>query len=226
LVYHIAGGHLAKKQHFTHWFKELDGDPEKVELENPTQDDGAPVTAIWSAGRALKPDHMPTRLIRGGPGPKQSPVLDVEAFYGGALLVRQPFKDLLEQLEPGVHRFFPMEVCIKAHDPATWQPEDGFYKDPKGKTIKLEKLADYWLLNICNRLDSYHPLTIGRTARGFYNPRKLGVEGREVFSLDRIGRCHAWHDKFAAGRYISDTFANLLQGAGLTGMFLKHFDQA
>jgi hypothetical protein len=120
LVYHIVGGHLAKKQHFTHWFKTPDGDPEKVELEDKTQDDGAPVVMKWSAGRALKPDHMPTRLIRGGPGPKQSPVLDVEAFYGGALLVREPFKTLLEDLEPGVHRFFPMEVFIKAHDPATW----------------------------------------------------------------------------------------------------------
>jgi len=226
LVYHIAGGHLAKKQHFSHWFKELDGDPEKVELENPTPDGGRPVAGKWSAGRALKPDHMPTRLIRGGPGPKQSPVLDVEALYGGTLLVREPFKDLLESLEPGVHRFFPMEVYIKAHDPATWQPEDGFYKDPKGTTIKLEKLADYWLLNICNRLDTYHPTTIGRDERGFYVPERLGINGRQVFSNERIGRHHAWHDKFASGRFISDTFADLLRSNGLTGVALQHFDQA
>jgi hypothetical protein len=226
MVYHIAGGKQTHKQHFTHWFKEMDGDPQRVQLEDPTPDNGAPVAELWSAGRAIRPENMPTRLLRGGPGPAQSPVLDVEAFYGGALLVRQPFKDLLERLEPGVHRFFPMEVHVKAHDPTTWQPEDGFYDEPEGKEIPLVKLADYWLVNICNRLDSYHPLTIGRTERGFYNPRKLGVEGREVFSLDRIGRCHAWHDKFAFGRYISDSFADLLRGAGLTGIVLKHFDQA
>jgi hypothetical protein len=83
--------------------------------------------------------------------------------------------------------------------------------------VKTVKLADYWLVNICNRLDTYHPLAIGRTERGFYSPHKLGIEGREVFSLDRIGRCHAWHDKFASGRCISDTFACLLPDAGLTG---------
>lgn len=225
MVYHIAGGKQTHSQQFSHFFKALDGDPDRVELEDNTQDDGAPVVMKWTAGRAMKPDHMPTRLMRGGPGPKQSPVLDVEAFYDGTLLVRQTFKDIVEMLEPGAHRFFPMAVYVKSRDPTTWQPEDGHYLEPKGKKTQLMKLADYWLFNICNRLDSYHPSTIGRTERGFFNPRKIGVEGHEVFSLDRIGRRHAWYDKFAPGRYLSDTLADRLKNAGLTGMYLKHYDQ-
>jgi hypothetical protein len=226
LVYHIAGGNQEHREHFTHWFKELDGNPALVDLEDKTQDEGGLVTGTWGVGRPLKADHMPTRLLRGGPGPKQSPILDVDSLYGGALLVSKAFKDILEELEPGVHRYFPMTVYVKNHDPATWQPEDGYYEDPKGKKIKLVKLANYLLLNICNRLDTYHPDTIGRNERGFYKPEKLGVEGRQVFSLEKIGNHHAWHDKFAHGRFISDAFAERLKASGLTGLYFQHLDQA
>jgi hypothetical protein len=226
LVYHISGGNLIQKQHFAHWFKELDGDYKLVELEDSTQDEGGLVAAKWSAGRALKPDHMPTKLLRGGPWPEQSPLLDVESLYGGALLVNKQFKDILEELEPGTHRFFPMEVFVNDHDPKTWQPEDGFYDEPKGKQTELKKVADYWLLNICNRLDTYHPDTVGRNARGFYFPEDLGVEGRQIFSLEKIGNHHAWHDKFAGGRFISDAFAARLKAAGLSGLSYQYCDQA
>jgi hypothetical protein len=226
MVYHVSGGQQTHGGHFTHWWKELDGNVDLIELEDTTQDDGGLVSGTFNAGRPLKPDHMPTRLLRGGPGPDQSPVLDVESLYGGMLLVNLKFKDILEELEPGVHRFFPMEVFVKNHDPATWQPEDGFYDEPEGKELTLVKVADYWLLNICNRLDTLHADTVGRNARGFYSSSTNGIKGKKVFSLDKIGNHHAWHDKFAVGRYISETLAARLQEAGLTGLSFQHFDQA
>lgn len=58
-----------------------------------------------------------------------------------------------------------MEVFVVNHDPKTWQSEDGFYDEPEGKETKLVKVADYWLFNICNRLDTYHSDTLGRNAR-------------------------------------------------------------
>lgn len=226
MVYHIAGGNQLGGGYFGHHFKELDGNPDLVELEDKTQDEGHLVAGTWNVGRPLKPDHMPTRLLRGGPGPEQSPLLDVDSLYGGALLVNQTFKNILEELEPGVHRFFPMAVYVKNHDPATWQPEDGFYDEPEGNKTKLVKVADYWLFNICNRLDTYHPDTVGRNARGFYKPKQLGVEGKEVFSAAKIGKHHAWHDKFAHGRFISDAFATRLQAARLTGLSYQYCEQA
>ncbi len=226
MVYHIAGGNQLGGGHFGHRFKALDGNPDLVELEDTTQDDGGLVAGTFSVGRPLKPDHMPTMLLRGGPGPEQSPLLDVDSWIGSMLLVKKTFKDILEELEPNVHRFFPMEVFVNDHDPKTWQPEDGFYDEPKGKKTKLVKVADYWLFNICNRLDTYHPDTAGRNDRGFYKPEKLGVEGRQVFSIEKLGNHHAWHDKFAHGRFISDAFAARLQAAGLTGLSYQHFDQA
>lgn len=225
LVYHIAGGNQLGGGHFGHYFKAIDGNSKLVELEDRTQDDGG-LIARYDSGRPLKPDHMPTKLLRGGPGPEQSPLLDVDVGIGGMLLVNKTFKDILEELEPAVHQFFPAEVYVNDHDPTTWQPEDGFYDEPKGKKTKLVKVADYWHLNICNRLDTYHPDTVGRNARGFYTPKDLGVEGNEVFSLEKIGNHHAWHDKFARGRLISDVFAERLQSAGLTGISYQHLDQA
>lgn len=83
MVYHIAGGHQEHGESYTHWFKELDGDPKLVQIEDRSQDNGRLVLANWNTGHAFKPDHMPTRLFRGGPGPTQSPILDVDSFFGG-----------------------------------------------------------------------------------------------------------------------------------------------
>ena len=69
-------------------------------------------------------------------------------------LGNETFKDMLEELEPDVHRYFPIGLFAKDHDPATGQPEDGFHDEPSGKTHKLIKVADCGLLNICNRLHS------------------------------------------------------------------------
>jgi hypothetical protein len=131
--------------------------------------------------------------------------LDVEN-WNAHFFVCQTFKDILDELEPDVHQFFPIEV-IQAG----------------------EKITDYYWLNVCNRLDTYHPeLTYPRNERGFFK-YKEGEPASVVFSTEAIGDHHAWIDKFAGGGngiFVSDAFAERLQKADLTGMSMRHKKQA
>ena len=111
--------------------------------------------------------------------------------------------DILEELEPGVHQFWPMELYIKN-----------------------EKIGDAYWLNICNRLDTMHrKLTYPFNERGFWKPTKDNP-GRLVFEVQKIGEHHAWHDKFRGGTFISEEFAARLQAAGVTGLSYQHLEQA
>ncbi|WP_081625843.1 imm11 family protein [Yoonia vestfoldensis] len=179
------------------YFQWLDGDFDKVDLYDRTQDGGGMIVRLGS-GRPLKPDHMPTKIKRIDPNRKPVPLLDVER-WPSKCLVNQTFKDILEEIEPDTHQFFPMEI---------------FQND--------EKIAHYYLLNVCNRLDTYHPeLTYPRNARGFWKPVK-GEPSSIVFSMEAIGNHHAWIDKFAglggSGVFMSDVLVERLQTAGLTGL--------
>ncbi|MDX8347941.1 hypothetical protein SLH49_08080 [Cognatiyoonia sp. IB215446] len=158
------------------------------------------------SGRPLKPDHMPTKVQRVDPNRKKVPLLDVENWCTH-FFVNQIFKDILEELEPDTHQFFPMEI---------------FQKD--------EKIDDYYWLNVCNRLDTFHPeLTYPRNARGFWRPVD-GEPSSYVFWTDAIGDHHAWIDKFAgsgrSGLFMSDTLVQRLQAAGLTGLSYHQEKQA
>lgn len=200
MVYHIAGGNRPG-----HWrenpFIALDGDFEKVRPLDETQDDGRKVRGL-DCGRPVAGNHMPTRLRRGGT--TDHPLMDAEAGYGGTTLVDRKFKDIVESFEPGVHQFFPMAI------------------ERRGKVI-----AERFLFVIGNRLDTLHrdlcvpPLQPGQ----LYTPNRDGND-RRVFDLRRIGNRHAWHDKFAIGRFVSDALFDVFQRAAITGLGFTRYDQA
>lgn len=206
MVYHISGGKYVTDYLYEQpGYKALDGEFEKVELLDSTPDGGRLLHVhSLKSGRPMKSDHIPTRIQRVGRGLDIFPLLEVDSC-ASCLLVNQTFKDILEELEPGVHQFFPMEILIKD-----------------------QKVGDRYWLNICNRLDSKHRgLTWPLNEYGLYRPtREQRASAKLVFSEDAIGRHHAWHDKFELGTFISDTFAEKLKAAGLTGITYQHFDQA
>ncbi|MBO6868709.1 MAG: hypothetical protein JJ877_16830, partial [Thalassococcus sp.] len=79
--------------------------------------------------------------------------------------------------------------------------------------------TDYFF-NICNRLDTMdRELSFPINARGFFRPMG-GDDYRLVFSKEKIGNHHAWRDKFVPGgeKYISNTLAQRLKEAGITGL--------
>uniref|UniRef100_UPI00137578F6 imm11 family protein n=1 Tax=Roseibium sediminis TaxID=1775174 RepID=UPI00137578F6 len=147
----------------------LDGDVDKIEYVDTTIDKGH--TPLFDAGelyagRAIKPDHVPTRVQWES---KRYPPPDVLYKYG-IYLVSNAFKDILERHEPGVHQFFPVDVV---------------YKD--GSLAR-----QMYFFNICNRLDGMdRERATAKFANVSFDPRT----GEFVFNLKQIGEAHAWVDK-------------------------------
>lgn len=82
----------------------LDGAIDKLELIDPTPDGGTNLNKPMQNGRALKPDHMPTKVRR----LDERPIPDYRTwhyFYS----VSDWFKEVVEKIEPGVHQFFAAE---------------------------------------------------------------------------------------------------------------------
>ena len=192
-VYHVTGGKQPERQNYGTYLEELDGDFKKIRIVDDTPDGGSP---IWprspDAGRHIEPHDVPTKVKVTGPN---YPLLDFYDLYN-CLVVPQAFKDLIEELEPGIHQFFPLELY-------------------RGK----KKVADRYLFIFGQRLDTLHDTACdppryadGTLPLGGPTPIKI------VFDKKKIGNAHAWVDKFAGGRNFSEALAQRIQALGLTGL--------
>lgn len=137
------------------------------------------------------------------------------------MLVSLQFRDLVEQYEPGVHQFLPVEMY-----------------NSKAATEAFDRF--YWFV-CCTLIDSLDPEHTTLTWRGEYDVRiehglrrgfwKLDHDAsppqRPVYSLNAIGSRHLWRDPYYNRDYVkcSDTFGNALIDAGLTGFGLLHYEQ-
>lgn len=166
--------------------------------EDPTPDGGAFIYDPAS-GRRVKPESV-ARVIRRYTKRK---LLDYENQFVGSVSAR--FRDLIEEIEPGVHQFLPLRVI--------------------GKDDEL--LEDRWTWIICNRLDSVdRERSTGELDRRVYGARK-GVPFRLVFSLEAIGRAKFWRDKhYSIGRLATDEVKERLVAERITGVRFIHQEQA
>ena len=171
----------------------VDGDLRKTEFIDTSDDGGARVrNGDLRAGRALKPDKIPTKAKREHPAPQ--PLSD---FYpaGGAFYVSDRFKALVEAFEPGVHQFFP--VTVKSGN---------------------KHLGSLYLFNICNRIDGMDydacipPILPGhRVYSGLSQPGE-----KIVLSRRKIAGVHIWRDKRSTIEvFISDAFCAAMRAADL-----------
>lgn len=177
--------------------KILDGDPLKVEYVDPTPDlgysEGFFDRGQLNYGRALKPDHMPTKMIRLS---KKEPVPDIFMAYG-FYIVCQEFKECVERAEPSVHQFFPIDIV--------W----------KDKTV----MRKMYIFNICSRICGVDPAL--STAR-FYSKNLKSYEldtGNIVFNYRLIGNHHAWKDRQVyGGLFLSNKLHQDLKHAGIKNL--------
>ncbi|MCP4183428.1 MAG: hypothetical protein GY761_08930 [Hyphomicrobiales bacterium] len=177
----------------------LDGDLYKVGPVDLTQDDGLEINPFSTyAGRAVDPTHLPTKVkVK---GPKRN-ITDV--YMGGGYLVDGKFKDVVEQLEPDVHQFFPVEL-FWSNDTSAGQR--------------------YWFFP-CNRLDTVDRDKTTKLFRNLWYPRG---GGEFVFSRNLIGKHHIWIDKFMVstiGILMSNEMHDALVAAGITGMGFESFEE-
>lgn len=203
MVYHIGGGASDPRVPLKHEeiLTPLDGDFTKTTLIDPTPDGGRVITTGNGSGRAIDPKHLPTRLRRKGNA--GCPLHDVREIWGSSLLVNETFKDIVENIEPGVHQFFPIAI------------------EQRGKTV-----FERFYFNICNRLDSLAksecvpPVEEGRLYRPARQP-----DDKVVFDRATFGNHHAWHEKFYIGRLVSDELFAAISDANLTGLGFKKYDE-
>lgn len=183
-----AGHHLGHQ--------ELDGDLRKVEYVDTTRDWDSmgggfePGDLNW--GRAIKPDHLPTRMKRDG---KRYGMPDV-TFGRGLFIVNDKFKNVVESLKPDVHQYFPIDMV--------W--EDG---------TLAQKM---YIFNICNRLDTVsREASTAQLKRGrIWEPST----GKMVFSTTRVGDRHIWIDRHivASGTFFcSDAMNEAMTRAEISG---------
>ena len=213
MVYFITGGYRSKEEDERYYdelsetyFKEMDGNSAQTRLVDPTPDKGRRfVDGSPKVGRPLKPDNIPTKIERIGTSLEDLPLLDVEVYASGVILACKAFRDLVEEMEPGVHQFWPMDIVIH------------------GETV-----ARYYWFICCTRISTlshehcYPPLSEG----GFWrrSPFGQGQNDKVVFSKEKIGTHHAWVDSHYSDRLFSNEFAARARALNLTG--LKYHEMA
>lgn len=193
----------------SHPWRNLDGETQQLELIDASQDDGGRITlGSPREGRAIKDKNVPTRLERTGPTLDEYPLLDVITYWSGNLLVCKAFRDLVEEMEPGVHQFFPMDLLVNGTKVATYH---WFVCGTRIATLSAEHC--------------YPPLN----ERGFFKASPYGQQqnDRLVLSRDKIGAHHAWVDKFLGALLFSNAFAERLRALKLSGLwFQKQISEA
>ncbi|MCX9147460.1 imm11 family protein [Erythrobacter sp. WG] len=205
----VYGLNVKPTQGYSVEYDVLDGDMTQVRLIDDTPDQGGK-PPVMKSGRAMDPTHLPKRVR--WKDRKKQPMAD---FNGGPMTsLSARAKDLIEQLEPGVHQFFPV----------TFYDIDG------------DLLEDRWFLNVCNRLDTIDRervqgflLLRGRLWRPIQDwlrdrPDEIPAgydttqPTRLVFNRLQIGGAHLWVDKhLSSGIWVSDEFDAAYDAAGLTG---------
>lgn len=124
--------------------------------------------------------------------------------------IPQKVIDAIEALEPGVHRYWPVEITMK----------DGSKAEPR------------WLLNICNRLETISPehsdVTVvgGKPERASYVPNfstltvKHNGDGPKYVTCrkDRIGTHAAWYEFRYGEIFFSNALMNSLRQIGTDGL--------
>lgn len=177
---------------------------------DPTELDLSPIeiesfkagrTAL-SNGYPVKGDAAPKKMLWDGNGRKMPDILLYQHYA-----VSDRLKCLIEEFEPDVHQFFPVQV----------------YEDKN-----LENATEYYWLNVCNRIDSVdrenttYEWAISYTGRGFWD-RGTARDARVVFSREKTRPYHLWVDTYLAINshfFVSDEFAKQAEAADFLGLVL------
>ena len=142
-------------------------------LEDKSDDGGTNLAAQGESdsGRRVKPESVP-KVIRWNTKRK---LLDYETKFRRTVSDR--FRALIEEIEPGVHQFEPIQFINK----------DG------------SELAVRWFWQVCNRLESVDRETtnLDTSRKGWRRPP---LE-RAILFFDprKIGDAKFWHDKHVGG---------------------------
>lgn len=179
----------------------VEGERDALVLENPKPDGGTNIAIMRSnSGRKVKEDSVP-KLIRWNMKRK---LLDYENAFISTVSDR--FRDLIEEIEPGIHQFVPVKFIAK---------DDS-------------DLAMRWFWQICNRIDGINrEYTNWTLSNGRVWKPTAGQVHKLVIDLEAIGAAKFWHDKHVSGAtFVSDDAKKRIEDASITGTRFRYYEQA
>lgn len=154
---------------------------------------------VYEVGTKDGPDSLPTTPVEAHEAPLSFDTDKVYAALGSMIMlndrilaVDQALKTIIERLEPGVHKFFPIEI-----------------KTRRGKTTA----SIYYTLAIGQYLDSF--------SLENSSDKKKNVAGTVsltgfAFSKEAFGKAHLWRDRrFPLLNCLSDELIEEISKAGL-----------
>ncbi len=162
-------------------------------------------------GYWLDPDTLPKKVLWAtGSTP---PLPDVLPWF----IVSSRFKDLVEQFEPGVHQFVPVDI----YQSKNGEPVATYYWFIVGQrldSVDRERTTYMWRASKDNPNDGHWIREIMDTNTFEFTP----IPNAElIFSNSQVAGRHIWHDPhlltFGNG-LCSDAFAEALLASGMTGV--------
>lgn len=174
----------------------IDGDYKKVEVIDPAPDGGMHFSYGYQfkSGRPIKSDNLPKKFLYRS----KLPVQDYETRYG-MILVSSRFREIIEEFEPGVHQFFPIEYV-------------------RENNIHVAKM---WMMVVCKRLDSVDREHTTMKLNFFWSGDGAPPDAKLIFNEATIDGHHIWCDKHLMnGPLVSSALGDALTAAGLSGLKL------
>lgn len=151
----------------------------RLEVEDTTRDGGMEFfVSPHASGRPVKPESVPTVMTF----PANRRTQDLEAMY--VYTVSSRLKDLIGEIEPGIHQFLPVKIVKKKSG---------------------EFLQERWFWQVCNRIDSVLESEPGWYLENGHWQRPSG--SRPVFDIAKIGQKHFWRDKHLICEIMMSEFA-------------------
>lgn len=179
-------------------FDVLDGDCSKIENIDTSPDGGLNAGRFTRgsdaacSGRKIKPGFVPTKILW------ESRPNRISDYFTPRTIpcVSERMKAIIEQFEPDVHQFFPVDVVGKNGD----------------------LFARHYFFIVCNRLDSVDRETMPyELIGGRWNG--VGPLNVIIFNKRQIGGAHVWIDKYLGGGIlVSNALAGALKKAKLKAL--------
>ena len=170
---------------------------------------GTVTSASWVTGTWIPPEVVPRRLRL----TKGKKMYDWLTLRGGGTLVSSRLKEVVEELDPGRHQFFPVVV-----------------EDKKGAV----QPGDFFIFNVVGRIESIIEDRSNFKASGRGDIKNWGYERRVgpwqcVLDAAVIGGRACWIEhRYGGCWFISDGLATSLQERKLNGFYLdrhRHCDE-
>ena len=137
----------------------------------------------------------------------------------GMLSVCPEVREVIEEIEPGVHEFFPVHIRPKT---------------PSKVLLRRDKrplAGPYYLLNIQTALDAVcverSEVDVEHTTSGLTFVRRRGRRGKVVLYKDKVSGHHLWRGDthLMLDRFFSDVFTKQIEVGRFNGLEFEHIEE-